>query len=86
MIFIKDEEGLYTADPKKDANAKFIKRISVKELKALDLQDVVVERPVLDFMERAQNRRSIRIINGLVKGNLTRALNGEDIGTEIYAD
>ncbi|MDJ0658727.1 MAG: uridine kinase [Crocosphaera sp.] len=86
MIFIKDEEGLYTADPKKDANAKFIKRISVQELKALDLQDVVVERPVLDFMERAQNRRSIRIINGLVKGNLTRALNGEDIGTEIYAD
>ncbi|ACK64446.1 aspartate/glutamate/uridylate kinase [Rippkaea orientalis PCC 8801] len=86
MIFIKDEEGLYTADPKKEINAKFIKRISVQELKALDLQDVVVERPVLDFMERAKNRRSIRVINGLIRGNLTRALNGEDVGTEIYAD
>ncbi len=86
MIYIKDEEGLYTADPKKDRNAKFIKEISVAELKALDLQDVVVERPVVEMMEWAQNRRSIRVINGLVKGNLTRALEGEDVGTLIYAD
>lgn len=86
MIFIKDEEGLYTADPKKDPNAKFIKKISVAELQELDLQDVVVERPVLEMMQRAENRRSIRVINGLVKGNLTRALNGEDVGTLIYAD
>ncbi len=86
MIFIKDEEGLYTADPKKDPDAKFIKKISVAELQALDLQDVVVERPVLEMMQRAENRRSIRVINGLVKGNLTGALNGEDVGTLIYAD
>jgi molybdenum storage protein len=26
------------------------------------------------------------VINGLKQGNLTRALNGEDIGTLIYAD
>ncbi|MGK7928371.1 MAG: uridine kinase [Spirulina sp.] len=86
MIFIKDEEGMYTADPKKDRNAKFIPKISVAELKSLDLQDVVVERPVLDMMENAKNRRSIRIINGLVQGNLTKALNGEEVGTLIYAD
>lgn len=86
MIFIKDEEGLYTADPKKDRNAKLIPRISVAELKALNLQDVIVERPVLDMMENAQNRRSIQIINGLVPGNLSRALAGEEIGTVIYAD
>ena len=86
MIYIKDEKGLYTADPKKDPNAKFIKKISVAELRELDLQDVVVERPVIDMLERAQNRRSIQIINGLEKGNLTRALNGEEVGTIIYAD
>jgi molybdenum storage protein len=86
MIFVKDEEGLYTADPKKDRHAQFIKTISVAELKALDLQYVVVERPVLDMMVSAKNRRSIRVINGLKQGNLTRALNGEDIGTLIYAD
>lgn len=86
MIFIKDEQGLYTADPKKDRHAKFIPRISVAELKALDLHDVVVERPVLEMMEHARHRRAIQIINGLEKGNVTRALNGEEIGTIIYAD
>ena len=86
MIFVKDEKGLYTADPKKDRSATFINKISVAELKALNLQDMVVEHPVIDMMEHAKNRRSIRVINGLEKGNLTRALNGEDVGTLIYAD
>jgi molybdenum storage protein len=86
MIYIKDEKGLYTADPKKDKNAKFIPRISVDELQAMDLQDVVVEHAVLDLMKRAKNRRNIQIINGLEPGNLTRALNGEEVGTIIYAD
>ena len=86
MIFVKDEDGLYTADPKKDRHAKFIPRVTVAELEAMDLQDVVVERAVLDLMKNAQNQRSIRVINGLVPGNLTRALEGEDVGTLITAD
>jgi molybdenum storage protein len=86
MIFVKDEDGLYTADPKKDRGAKFIPRITVSELKALDLADVVLERAVLDLMEHARQRRSVRVVNGLVRGNLTRALNGEDVGTLIEAD
>ena len=86
MIFVKDEDGLYTADPKKDRNARFIPKITVAELKAMDLRDVVVERAVLDLMENAQHRRSIRVINGLVPGNLTRALEGEDVGSLITAD
>src|ERR671913_2169202 len=81
MIYVKDEDGLYTADPKKDPAAKFIPSISVGEPEALDLDDVVVERSVLEMMKDAQHRRSIQIINGLVPGNLTRALNGEPVGT-----
>jgi molybdenum storage protein len=86
MIYVKDEDGLYTADPKKDRNAKFIPEITVSELKAMDLPDVVVEHAVLDHMENAVHRRSIQVINGLVPGNLTRALNGEPVGTIITAD
>jgi molybdenum storage protein len=86
MIYIKDEDGLYTADPKKDKGAKFIPKITVGELKEMDLEDVVVERAVLDLMENAESRRSIQVINGLVKGNLTRALEGEEVGTIITAD
>jgi molybdenum storage protein len=86
MIYVKDEDGLFTADPKKDKHAKFIPKINVAELKAMDPGDLVVERAVLDLMEHARNRRSIRVINGLVPGNLTRALEGEDVGTLITAD
>jgi molybdenum storage protein len=86
MIFVKDVEGLYTADPKKDRHARFIPRITIGELRELDLQDVVVERAVLDLMANAQVRRSIQVINGLVPGNLTRALDGEPVGTVITAD
>jgi molybdenum storage protein len=86
MIYIKDEDGLYTADPKKEKNAKFIPRVTLGELKEMDLPDIVVERTVLELMENAENRRSIQFINGLVKGNLTRALEGEEIGTIITAD
>jgi molybdenum storage protein len=86
MIYVKDEDGLYTADPKKDRGAKFIPRITVAELEHLDLQDVVVERSVLEMMRNATHRRSIQIVNGLERGNLTRALNGETVGTVITAD
>jgi molybdenum storage protein len=86
MIFVKDERGLYTADPKKDRAARFIPKISVTELEQLDLQDVVVERSVLELLRHARQRRSIQIINGLERGNLTRALNGEHVGTIITAD
>ena len=86
MIFVKDEDGLYTADPKKDRGAKFIPQITVGELEALDLQDVVVERAVLELMKNAQSCRAIRVINGLVPGQLTRALAGENVGSLITAD
>jgi molybdenum storage protein len=85
MIYVKDEDGLYTADPKKDRHARFIPRITVGELAELDLQDVVVERSVLSLMQNARSRRSIQIINGLKPGTLTRALNGEPVGTVITA-
>ncbi|NKB24737.1 MAG: hypothetical protein GKR87_10265 [Kiritimatiellae bacterium] len=51
----------------------------------MNLPDLVVEEAVLDLMENAEHRRSIQIINGLVKGNLTKALNGEQVGTIITA-
>src|SRR3954451_3031623 len=62
MIYVKDEDGLYTADPKKEPTARFIPAITVEELTALDLDDVVVERSVLAMLPHATHRRSIQII------------------------
>jgi molybdenum storage protein len=84
MIYVKDEDGLFTADPKKDRNATHIPRISVQELLARDLDDLVVERAVLELMLNARNIREIQFVNGLKPGQLTAALDGEPVGTIIY--
>jgi molybdenum storage protein len=84
MIYVKDEDGLYTADPKKDPNAEHIPRISVQELLARDLDDLVVERAVLELMLRARNIHEIQFVNGLKPGQLTAALDGAPVGTVIY--
>jgi len=84
MIYVKDEDGLHTADPKKDPSSQFISRISVEELLAMDLEDLIVERAVLEFLARARNLKEIQFVNGLKKGQLTAALNGEPVGTVIY--
>ena len=84
MIYVKDEDGLYTADPKKDPNATHIPRISVQELLARDLNDLVVERAVLELMLNARNIKEIQFVNGLKPGQLTAALDGEPVGTIIF--
>src|SRR5712692_11880 len=48
MIYVKDEDGLFTADPKKDARAAHIPRISVQDLLERDFNDLIVERAVLE--------------------------------------
>jgi molybdenum storage protein len=85
MIFVKDEDGLYTANPKTDRSATLIPRITVDELVALDLPDVVVERPLLELMRHARFVTEIQVVNGLKPGLITRALAGEHVGTIISA-
>ena len=85
MIYVKDEDGLYTADPKKDPDARFIPQITFGELEEMDLADVIVERSVLEMMKTAEHGHTIQVINGLAPGTLTRALNGEHVGTLITA-
>ena len=84
MVYVKDEDGLYTADPKKDPSATHIPRISVQDLLARDLDDLVVERAVLELMLNARNIREIQFVNGLKPGQLTAALDGEPVGSTIF--
>ncbi len=84
VILVKDVDGIYTADPKTNPDAEFITEISVTELIARELPTLPIEPVALELLARAKLARSIRIINGLVPGNLTRALDGEAVGTLIY--
>jgi molybdenum storage protein len=86
MIFVKDEDGLFDADPKKDPKAVFIPRIGLEELLARDLNDLIVERAVLELMRHTRHVREIQFVNGLKPGQLTAALQGEPVGTIIARD
>jgi molybdenum storage protein len=85
MIYVKDEDGLYTANPKTSKDATFIPKISVDEIKEQGLADSILEFAMLDLLKSARHVREVQVINGLVHGNLTRALAGEHVGTIITA-
>ena len=85
-IFVKDEKGLYTDDPKKNPRAKFIPRIGARQLLQKDLDDLIIERPCLEILQNSEVVKQIQIINGLEKGTITKALSGEKVGTVIYKE
>jgi len=84
-IFLKDVDGLYTADPKSDPHAQLIPEISAEELIRRKIPTLPIEPSVLELIRHARLVKSIRLVNGLVPGNLTRALAGEAVGTLIHA-
>jgi molybdenum storage protein len=83
-ILVKDENGLMTADPKKQSSTDFIAEIEIRELQALDLDDLPVERAMLEALSRSRTVHEVLIINGLKPGNIKKALAGENPGTRIY--
>jgi molybdenum storage protein len=85
VIFLKDVDGLYTADPRTSPDAQLIPKISASELIGMRLKTLPIEPVVLDLLVRARLAKSIRIVNGLVPGNLSRALNGDPVGSIIHA-
>ncbi len=85
-ILVKDVDGLYTENPRVDSHAELIKDISAQTLLAMDLEDLVLERMVVELLTRTVNVKAVRIVNGLVPGNITKALEGQDVGSVIRSD
>jgi len=85
-ILVKDEDGLYTDNPKTDPKAAFIPEIGAGELMKRDFEDLVLERSCLEILQNSEALDKIQIINGLKKGNITKALQGKRVGTIIYKD
>lgn len=84
MIFVKDVDGWYDKDPNKHADAKHIERISAQELLERDQEDWLLDYTVIEQLARARHVKEIHIVNGLKRGNILKALNGENAGTIIY--
>lgn len=83
VIFLKDVDGVYTADPKTDPDAKLLTSTTVQELRGLP--SLPFDPPVLDMLERARTVREIRVLNGTTPGLLTAAMAGEEVGTIVRA-
>jgi len=90
LIYLKDENGLYDLDPKKlpsakRMNLKFFKRFSAQTLLKKDLDDLIVERPVLTLMQRAKCLKEFQIIDALNHPeHILDALAGKHVGTIIH--
>ena len=92
LIFLKDERGLFETDPKKVDEAarnalKFYDRISAKELLELDLDDLIIERPILSLLQRAKCLKELQIIDAIRHPeHILAALEGQHVGTIIYQE
>jgi molybdenum storage protein len=83
IVFVKDEDGLYTKDPKRHRDAKHIPRIDLEELLA-DLPDeLVLDRALFSAWRTSRHIERVQIVNGLKPEQILRALDGEDVGTVI---
>jgi len=86
MIYVKDEDGLYTKDPKTHSDATLIKRTTLSALLADMPEELILDRQLFTTWQAARHVKRVQIVNGLVRGELTRALAGEDAGTVIDRD
>ena len=73
------------ANTRAEAKATHIPRITAKELVDRNLNDLVVERVVVDYLPRARWCKELQIVNGLKPGQVLAALEGKDVGTIISA-
>lgn len=83
FILVKDVDGVYTDNPRRNPAATLIKDITAKELLERNLPDLPVERELLRTLENARSLREVYVINGLKPENLKRVLAGENVGTLI---
>jgi uridylate kinase len=73
-------DGVYSADPEKDANATRFEKISFDEVYAKNLK-------VMDLTATAlckENNLPVLVFNMDKKGNLKKIISGEPIGTIVY--
>jgi molybdenum storage protein len=83
LVFVKDVDGLHDRDPKKHADAKLIKKTTLAALFADMPEELPIDRQLLDAWRTARHVERVQLVNGLRKGELTRALAGEEVGTII---
>jgi uridylate kinase len=81
LIKATNVDGVYSADPKKDANAEFFSRMTYMDVLTKELK--VIDSTAISLLK--DNHIPLRIIALNKEGNLSRVVMGDDIGTLITA-
>ena len=90
LLLLTDRDGLYTADPSRDAGAQLVRRVQgAADLAALDVRERsrrgaggMRGKMAAGLMAAAADVRTV-VANGSRPGVLTAAVAGEAVGTEI---
>jgi uridylate kinase len=79
VLLAKEVDGVYTADPKTDPDAKMFDEVTHREVleRGLKVADATAFSLCMD------NRMPIIVFNLLTEGNIGRAVRGERIGTLV---
>jgi isopentenyl phosphate kinase len=84
VIFVMDEDGLYTANPKKDKHAVFLEKVTIKDLQKLTTKadshaDVTkgMEGKLKTIQNIAKNGVDTVLLNGNVHNRLFDTLKGK---------
>ncbi len=85
VILVKDVDGLYSSDPKTDAGATRFDRMTVDELRQGRPKTLPFDELLLDLLPLGRHCRTVQVVNGTVPKMLSRALEGEPVGSLIEA-
>ncbi|MDQ3922606.1 MAG: uridylate kinase [Actinomycetota bacterium] len=86
VTLVKDVDGLYTEDPKRNPNASFIDAIGARELKRRAIKSLPFDEVLPDLLINARLVRQFQIVNGREPERTAAAVGGEHVGTIVYAD
>jgi molybdenum storage protein len=78
-------DGLYAENPFVNPDAEFIADITAQELLEMEMEDMVLEPMAVELLRDAVHVREIKVVNAHIPGNITKAINGERVGTIIRA-
>lgn len=86
VIYVKDQDGLYDADPAAHPDATLIRRTAASALLDRRPEDLPLEPVVMQMLARARLVTQVQLVNGLTPGAITRAVRSEHVGTIITAE
>ena len=86
VTLVKDVDGLYDSDPKKNPDAEFIPKIGARELQQRNIKTLPFDRILLDLLHNTRLVKQFQVVNGHKPETIAAAVRGEHVGSIIHAD